>query len=274
MSSTRPTQGPGVGDREWRSMSRARRTAGGGRGRGARATGRGRPRPWRSGSARAARRMWSSTAVAHGLDARPARGSRRCARGTPRARGSAAGRRARRRIASSEVVHRREQVALAHGRARGAADVELPAALDRDEPDVLDVGLGAVARAAGDRGLDLVRRVEAFHRALELDPDAHRVAEPEAAEVGADARLDRAHRLGVGVAGRHVELLPDRRELLLADAEQVDPLAAGDLDQRHLVAVGDVGDPAQLVGGGDAAADARDDARTCRRSGCSRGRGR
>ena len=61
------------------------------------------------------------------------------------------------------------------------------------------------------------------------------------------------------MAGGHAELLPDRRQLLLVDAEQVDPLAAGDLDQRHLVLVGDVGDAAQLVGRGDAAADPRDD---------------
>ena len=110
------------------------------------------------------------------------------------------------------------------------------------------------------RRLDLVRRVQALpSRVSSSMPTPDRVAEPEAAEVRADARLDRAHGLRVGVAGRHPELLPDRREVLLADAEQVDPLAAGDLHQRHLVLVGDVGDPAQLVGRRDAAADARHD---------------
>ena len=67
-------------------------------------------------------------------------------------------------MASSDVGDRGEQVALAHGRAGGAADADLPAALDGDEADVLDVRLGAVARAAGHRRLDLVRRGRALHR--------------------------------------------------------------------------------------------------------------
>src|SRR3954469_11209412 len=157
-------------------------------------------------------------------------------------------------------LHGHQQVALAHRPARRAADVDLPAALDGDQADVLDVGLRAVARAAGHRALDLVRRVQALHEALELDADGDRVAQAEAAEVGADAGLDRPHRLGVGVARRHAELLPDGRELLLAHAEQVDALAAGHLDQRHLVAFGDVGDPPQLGGRGHAAAHPRHDA--------------
>src|SRR4051812_48818352 len=153
-----------------------------------------------------------------------------------------------------------QEVALADRRARRAADVDLPAALDGDQADVLDVGLGAVARAARHRRLDLVRGVQALHGALEVDAGGDRVAEAEAAEVRPDARLDRAHRLGVRVAGRHPEVGPHGGQVLLAHAQQVDALAARDLDHRQLVLVGDVGDPPQLVGRDHAAADARHDA--------------
>ena len=45
------------------------------------------------------------------------------------------------------VVHRGQDIAFTDMRARRAADVDLPApALNRNNPDVLDVGLGAVAR--------------------------------------------------------------------------------------------------------------------------------
>ena len=66
-------------------------------------------------------------------------------------------------------------------------------------------------------------------------------------------------RLAVRVARRHVQIGPDLRQVLLLDAEQVDPLAAGQLDHRHVVLLGHVGDPAQLLGGGDPAAHLRDD---------------
>jgi hypothetical protein len=95
---------------------------------------------------------------------------------------------------------------------------------------------------------------------FKLDADCDRVTEPEPAELRADARLDRADSLGIGVSGRHSEVLPDRRELFLADAEQIDPLTARDLDHGQLVLVRGVGDPPQLVWGHDAATDARNDA--------------
>ena len=60
----------------------------------------------------------------------------------------------------------------------------------------------------------------------------------------------------------------------LRDAEQVEPLAAGDLDQRDLVLLGDVGDPAQLGRRGDAAVHARDDAERAVLLDVARGRGR
>ena len=76
----------------------------------------------------------------------------------------------------------------------------------------------------------------------------------------ADAGLHRAQALGVGVAGHHAGLVqvgPDRGQILLLDAEQVDALAAGDLDGRDLELVGDVGDGAQFARRGDAAPHAR-----------------
>jgi hypothetical protein len=85
---------------------------------------------------------------------------------------------------------------------------------------------------------------------LELDAHVHRQLRAEAAMLGADAGLDGADRLAVGVPGWHVEILPDADQVFLADAEQVDALAAGHLDRRHLVLLGDVGDAPQLGRGG------------------------
>src|SRR5262245_59490702 len=45
-------------------------------------------------------------------------------------------------------LDRRQQIRLAHRLACGATDDHLPAAFDADEPDVLDRGLGTVARTA------------------------------------------------------------------------------------------------------------------------------
>ncbi len=101
--------------------------------------------------------------------------------------------------------------------------------------------------------------MEALPLLLHLDPEPDRVADPEAAEVGADAGLHGADGLRVGVARGHAEVAPDVRELLLRDPEQVDPLAAGDLDHPDVVLVGYLGDPAELIRGDDATVDARDD---------------
>ena len=152
-----------------------------------------------------------------------------------------------------------EHVALADGAPRGAADPNLPSALERDHADVLDRRLGAVAWTSRHAGLDLVGGVQPFPRLLHLDSQRDRVAEPVAAEVGSDAGLDRPHRLRVRESRGHAEVAPDRRQILLAHAEQVDPLATRDLDHRHLVLVGRVGDPAQLIGGHDAAVNPRHD---------------
>jgi hypothetical protein len=69
------------------------------------------------------------------------------------------------------------------------------------------------------------------------------VAETETAEVAADTSPRRAEARAAGVPGRHAPVLPYRRQILLADAEPVDPLAPGHLDHRHHVLLRDVGDP-------------------------------
>jgi hypothetical protein len=57
-------------------------------------------------------------------------------------------------------------------------------------------------------------------------------------------------------AGR-AEIAPDVRQVFFLYAEQVDALAARDLDGRHGVLFGDVGDRAQLLRRRHAAPDAR-----------------
>ena len=154
---------------------------------------------------------------------------------------------------------RGQQIRLPHRLAGGAADDDLPAALLAHEPDVLHRGFRAVARAADGRHLHLVRREELLEAPLELDARARRILRPEPAELGADAGLHHAHTLGVRLPRRHAEVGPDLRQVFLPDAEEIDPLAAGDLDHRHLVLVGDVGNAAQLRRARDAAVNARND---------------
>ena len=153
-----------------------------------------------------------------------------------------------------------EQVAFAHAAAGGAADVDLPlAAFDRHRAEVLHVGLGAIARTAGRGELHLVRRLDALEAALDFLRQRDRIADAVAAEVGADAALAGAEGLRVGVAARHAEVFPHARQVFLLDAEQVDALAAGELDHRHVVLHRHLGDAHQLVGRRHAAVDARDD---------------
>jgi hypothetical protein len=108
--------------------------------------------------------------------------------------------------------------------------------------------------------LHLVGRLDPLEAPLDCDAEARAVPDSVAAELGPHARLAGAERLRISVARRHAEVLPDLRELLLCDAEQVDALAAGDLHHRHLVLVGHVRDASQLGRGGDATVDPRDDA--------------
>ena len=100
-----------------------------------------------------------------------------------------------------------------------AADMHLPAAVDATTPKSLHGRLGAVARAAGDGELDLVRVPGAPRHLLQRDAHAGAVLGAEPAPFRADAGLHRAQRLAVGVAGDHagrVQVAPHRRQVLAA----------------------------------------------------------
>ncbi len=125
-----------------------------------------------------------------------------------------------------------QQLCVLGGHAAVAADVEVPSVLGGDDADVLAAGLGALAGAARDAHLDLVRGPQAAVAELEVDGHLHRVLLPVAAPVAADAALHRAQRLAVCVAGLHPavdEAAPDLGQLIDPGAEHVDALAAGDL---------------------------------------------
>src|SRR5206468_2411917 len=134
-----------------------------------------------------------------------------------------------------------------------------PAGVDADHAHVLDARLGAVARTTTHGQLDLVRRVHAPQGTLQVLAHLRGVLRAEAAPLRAHAGLHRAQRLGIGMARGHADVLPDVDQVFLLHAQQVDALAAGDLDGRDLVLVHRVGDAAQLVGRGLAAPHARND---------------
>src|SRR5262249_28880378 len=143
-----------------------------------------------------------------------------------------------------------------------AADDDVVAGLDTNDADILDRRLGAIARAAGDRELDLVRGPRAPAHLLDLDAEPGRILRAKAAPFAADAGLYRAQPLGIGVAGHQpgpVQIAPDARQLLLFDAEQVDALAAGDLDRRDRIFFCGVGDRAQFLRVGQPAPHPRHD---------------
>ena len=151
--------------------------------------------------------------------------------------------------------------ACRRGEAAVAADVEVPAVVGRDDADVLAAGLGALARAAGDAQLDLVRGPQPPVAQLQRDGEADGVLHAVAAPGRADAGLHRAQRLAVGVArleARVDEPLPDLRQLLDAGAEEVDPLAAGDLRVEPEV-LGHLADDDEPLRRDLAAGDAGDD---------------
>src|SRR5690606_36210439 len=64
-----------------------------------------------------------------------------------------------------------EKIGRPHLHAAVAADVQLVARLDADDAEIFDRRLGAVARTAGDRELDLVRMPRAPRRPLETDAE-------------------------------------------------------------------------------------------------------
>ncbi|ENO77080.1 cellobiohydrolase A [Thauera sp. 27] len=125
-----------------------------------------------------------------------------------------------------------DQLGMARLHAAVAAHVEVPAALGGDDAHVLALGLGAFARAARDAELDLVRRAQPLVAVLQFDRQPHGVIHAVAAPGAADAAFHRPQRLAVGMAGLEAggdQFFPDRWQLLDAGAEQVHPLATGDL---------------------------------------------
>src|SRR5258706_2846552 len=80
-----------------------------------------------------------------------------------------------------------------------AADVQVPALLRGDDADVLALRLGAFARAAGHRHLQLVRRAQAAVAGLDADRHAHRVLHAVAAPGRADAGLYRPEGFAIGM---------------------------------------------------------------------------
>jgi hypothetical protein len=74
-----------------------------------------------------------------------------------------------------------EQVGVAGVGAAVAADIEVPAGLGGDHPDVFGAGLGALPGAARHGGLDLVGRSQAPVAQFDLDGHAHRVLHAVAA---------------------------------------------------------------------------------------------
>ena len=85
------------------------------------------------------------------------------------------------------------------------------------------------------------------------------IANAVAAEIRADAALACAERFRVRVAAGHVEVFPDIGQVFLLDAQQIDALAAGELDHRHLILHRDFGDAHQFRRRRYAAVNARDD---------------
>ena len=103
-----------------------------------------------------------------------------------------------------------EQVGVPGPGAAVAADVEVVALLGGDQAEVLALGLGTLADAAGDRRLELVRRPDPPVAHLDPDGEPDRVLDAVAAPGRADAALDRADRLAVGMAALEARRRPGR----------------------------------------------------------------
>ena len=127
---------------------------------------------------------------------------------------------------------------------------DLIARIDADHADILARRLGAIARTAAHRQLDLRRRPRAPEKLLQLDPEPGRILRAEPAPFRADAGLHRAQSLAIGVTRDHaglVEIAPYRRQVFLLDAQKVDALPARHLHGRDLELVRDIGNRAQLA---------------------------
>ncbi len=112
------------------------------------------------------------------------------------------------------------------------------------------LGLGALAHATADAALDLVRTANTLIPLLDAQGHAHAVAHAVPTPCAADAALDGAQRLGVGVAALHAALdepPPDGDQVLLLGPEHVNALPAGDLGVQ-VVLPGDLADDDQVLG--------------------------
>src|SRR5690606_2153615 len=150
-----------------------------------------------------------------------------------------------------------KQLGVTRAHAAVAGDVEVPAALGGDHPDILALRLSALAGAAGDAELDLVRCSQALVAVFQAQSHADAVLHTVAAPSAADAGLHRAQGFAVGGAGLEAgfdQLAPDLRQFVQLGAEQVDTLAArglgvevaffrypspGDQPVRRAIAAGD-----------------------------------
>src|SRR6267378_6414610 len=125
-----------------------------------------------------------------------------------------------------------KQISVSRLHAAVAAHVQVPAFFRGDDADVLALRLGALARAARDRHLHLVRRADAAVAVLDVDRHRDRILDSVTAPGAADTGLYCSQCFPIGVArfeARVHEILPDERQLLDARAEEVDALRAGDL---------------------------------------------
>src|SRR3546814_13438713 len=125
-----------------------------------------------------------------------------------------------------------------------ATNMQVVPAVDADDAELLDRRLGAVALAATDRDLELVRHPAAPAHPFDLYAEPGRILCAEAAPFGPDAGLHSAQRLAIGVPRHHprsVEIGPHRGQILLLDPEDVESLAAGDLDHRPVIFFDDIG---------------------------------
>ncbi len=154
-----------------------------------------------------------------------------------------------------------EQIGVAGMSAAVAADVEVPAFFGRDQAEILALRLGTLADAARDRRLELVRRPDPSIAHLDPDRETDGVLHAVTAPGRADAALDGANGLAVGVTALESggdQVGPDVGQEMNRCAEHVDALAAGDLGVETVLA-GDFAQHDQLFRRDLTAGNARDD---------------
>ena len=210
----------------------------------------------------------------HVVDARRAPPRGRCARGSGPPRGRAAGRRAQYSSTSSSVATLQSMSVARTWMPPLPPTMQLPAAVHRDHAEILDRRLGAVARAAGHRELDLVRVqlpqviFSSFTPIAVLNPACRSGtirSRRRSSPCAAPCRRRGRETMPAALRSRHTA---GRSSLL--HPEQVDALAAGDLHLADVVLVGHIGDGAQLLRRWSARPTCAGRRNRCRPSGCWR----